>query len=232
LFDEEIMKKTLLALFGILCYAHSVVTAATIVNTNLAGSTLSLAIPLVGEDKPDLLVKALRLVPHHSNYTIGWQHTIINIGDVSVELADITVQAVVSADQVFNNAGDKFAGGVRAGQGQLQPGQIHERTFGSSVSFDPASHPYLVVMVDYGNNVDELDENNNTRAIPIIDERTSDFPDPRLEAAVEMELGIVDPNSRDLLTLPYGCILQRCNLIESAFSLHDLMVSHMSQTTS
>jgi len=32
--------------------------------------------------------------------------------------------------------------------------------------------------------------------------------------------------------LPYGCILQRCNLIESAFSLHDLMVSHMSQTTS
>jgi len=31
---------------------------------------------------------------------------------------------------------------------------------------------------------------------------------------------------------PYGCILQRCNLIESAFSLHDLMVSHMSQTTS
>jgi len=38
--------------------------------------------------------------------------------------------------------------------------------------------------------------------------------------------------SKGRLHQPYGCILQRCNLIESAFSLHDLMVSHMSQTTS
>ncbi|MEO8497239.1 MAG: hypothetical protein ABI614_19375 [Planctomycetota bacterium] len=58
---------------------------------------------------------------------------------------NVSVQAFVSADMVFNNGGDIGAGGSILGVsplGMLNPGETLTGTFGAGLTFDLVTHPY------------------------------------------------------------------------------------------
>jgi len=126
---------------------------------------------------PDLIVSDLRVI-EHPTYDIAYEYTIQNVGTApanldgptAAEYDNVSVQAFLSADTVFNNGGDIAAGGTILGLsplGMLQPGETFTGTFGCSVNFDPATHPYLTLKVDWGDVVAESDETNNTAAVRI-----------------------------------------------------------------
>lgn len=82
----------------------------------------------------------------------------------------MSVQAYLSADTVFLNASGLPTGGTILGVsplGLLNPGKSFSGAFGASTIVNPATHPYLILMVDWGGVVDEADETNNTRAVRI-----------------------------------------------------------------
>ena len=114
--------------------------------------------------KPDLVI--IQLTPiEHPIYDIAYRFTIKNVGKIPANLTDVVVQAVMSEDTTFNIDNDIPAGAVRAGHGLLLQGQTHSGTAGATVSYNVATHPYLVLMVDYTQNIDESKEFNNTVAI-------------------------------------------------------------------
>jgi len=131
---------------------------------------------------PDLIVQDLEVIDH-ATYDIAYRYTIKNVGDgpanldgpTGVNSDNVSVQAFVSTDTVFNNGNDVAAGGTIVGVsplGNLEPGETLTGTFGASASFDPQVHRYLVLKVDWGEVVDESDEDNNTLAVAI----TNDAP--------------------------------------------------------
>jgi hypothetical protein len=130
---------------------------------------------------PDLIVTELEVLDFVEDVPPGagmieYGYTIQNVGGMPANLdgptaldADnVSVQALLSADDIFGNAGDLPAGGRILGSsplGWLNPGE----TFSGSWGADPAAvnlltHPYLVLMVDWGDVVAESDESNNTAA--------------------------------------------------------------------
>jgi subtilase family serine protease len=111
--------------------------------------------------------------------SISYSYTIKNVGTApanldgptSADADNVSVQAFLSADTVFNNAGDIAAGGTILGTsplGNLNPGETLSGSFSSSAAVNPTATPYLVLKVDWGNVVAESDETNNTRAAPIV----------------------------------------------------------------
>ena len=142
----------------------------------------ALAVAIPPASRPDLIVQDLEVIDH-ATYDIAYRYTIKNVGDgpanldgpTGVNSDNVSVQAFVSTDTVFNNGNDLAAGGTIVGVsplGNLEPGETLTGTFGCSVSFDPQLHRYLVLKVDWGEVVDESDEENNTLAVTI----TNDAP--------------------------------------------------------
>ena len=123
---------------------------------------------------PDLVVSSLTVIPSLF-YEIYYSYTITNVGTAPVIDAGnvIVVQAFISADTIFFNSGDIAAGGTILGSlllGELAPGESFSRSSGAdTLDFDPALKPYLILMVDWREVVNESDETNNTMAtlIPI-----------------------------------------------------------------
>jgi hypothetical protein len=120
----------------------------------------------------DLVVSSLS-VSSWSAGRIDYDYTITNIGDAAANLDgptdasfdNVAVQAFLSADTVFYNAGDVPAGGVRLGPsplGYLEPGESFSGSFHATTTVDPAATPYLILMADWGAVVAESDEENNT----------------------------------------------------------------------
>ena len=73
---------------------------------------------------------------------------------------------------IFNNEGDIPAGGTVIGLsplGELAPGESFSGSgqCGWSQPIDFSLTPYLMLMVDWGHVVEELDETNNTAAVLI-----------------------------------------------------------------
>src|SRR6184192_787057 len=113
----------------------------------------------------DLVISSLSakfIAPNKVQYS--W--TITNVGTGSVNLdgptADnsdnLKVQAVVSKDTVFGNAGDVPAGGTIIGVsplGNLAPGASRSGTFTATVQANFTQLPHLVLKVDPGNVVAE-----------------------------------------------------------------------------
>jgi len=94
---------------------------------------------------------------------------------------------------------------------------------------------HVIVMVEHGIIAGQIVDAETGAPIPFFTMKVrrsgNDYQDD-LPSSLSQGVDINSEMGRFHLEKPYGCILQRCNLIESAFSLHDLMVSHMSQTTS
>jgi len=107
--------------------------------------------------------------------SIDYCYEITNIGNApanldgptAAEFDNVNVQAFVSADTIFRNAGDVAAGGTILGSsplGFLNPGEIFSGCFGSFTSVDTAVTPFLLLMVDFGQRVSESNETNNVTA--------------------------------------------------------------------
>jgi len=153
-----------------------------IYNRTLSDTEVSELYAFGSATEPDLVFSDLELI-EHPTYDIAYRYTIQNVGDApanldgptGVDSDNVSVQAFVSTDTVFNNGNDLAAGGTIVGVsplGNLEPGETLTGTFGCSVSFDPQVHRYLVLKVDWGEVVDESDEDNNTLAVAI----TNDAP--------------------------------------------------------
>jgi hypothetical protein len=126
---------------------------------------------------PDLVISSLsaKFIPPNR---VQYSWTITNIGTGSVNMdgptannADnLSVQAMVSKDTVFGNAGDVPAGGTIIGTsplGNLAPGASKSGSFTATVQANFTQLPHLILKVDPGNAVAELNENNNTAAVGI-----------------------------------------------------------------
>ncbi len=126
---------------------------------------------------PDLVITSLsaKFIPPNK---VQYSWTITNIGTGPVNLdgptannADnLKVQAFVSKDTVFGNAGDIPAGGTIIGTsplGNLAPQASKSGTFTATVQANLTQLPHLVLKVDPGNVVAELNDNNNTAAVGI-----------------------------------------------------------------
>ena len=138
------------------------------------------AVNLDTTSKPDLIVTSL-IVTSYSPTAIYYDYTIKNIGDAPADLYgqtqpdihQVAVQGFLSQDTVFNNAGDIAAGGVVVTNpgGYLAPGESLSGSWScgwNSPTVDPSVRPYLTLKVDWdssgGDNLEEIDETNNTFA--------------------------------------------------------------------
>ena len=120
-------------------------------------------------------MESLELVEPGSTYTVAYQYTVKNIGDGPIDLNEmrVTVQAYVSNDTFFKNADDQAAGGqVLRGKesGLMQPGESLTGRFGAGAKILPG-HRFLVLKVDYGETIKELDESNNTLAVSFAEKK-------------------------------------------------------------
>lgn len=79
---------------------------------------------------------------------------------------NVKIQAFISKDTVFGNAGDVAAGGASP-LGELAPHASRSGTFTATVPTNLSHLPHLVVKVDSANTARELNENNNTKAVRI-----------------------------------------------------------------
>ena len=126
---------------------------------------------------PDLVISSLsaKFIPPNK---VQYSWTITNMGTGPINLDgptaansdNLSVQAMVSKDTVFGNAGDVPAGGTIIGVsplGSLAPGASRNGSFTATVQANLTQLPHLVLKVDPGNAVAELNENNNTAAVGI-----------------------------------------------------------------
>jgi hypothetical protein len=126
---------------------------------------------------PDLVVSSLSakfIAPNRIQYS--WTITNVGTGPANLEgpnpasSDNIKVQAFVSKDTVFGNAGDVPAGGTIIGTSplpKLDPQTSRSGTFTATVQANLTQLPHLVLKVDPGNAMAELNDNNNTAAVGI-----------------------------------------------------------------
>ena len=126
---------------------------------------------------PDLVVSSLSakfIAPNRIQYS--WTITNVGTGPANLEgpspasSDNIKVQAFVSKDTIFGNAGDVPAGGTIVGTSplpKLDPQTSRSGTFTATIQANLTQLPHLVLKVDPGNVLAELNENNNTAAVGI-----------------------------------------------------------------
>ena len=126
---------------------------------------------------PDLVISSLsaKLVPPNK---IQYSWTITNVGSAPAGLEgptaassdNVSVQAMLSKDTVFGNAGDLPAGGTIVGNSplpNLAPGASRSGTFTATIPGSITLLPHLVLKVDSRSVLSELNENNNTAAVGV-----------------------------------------------------------------
>ena len=141
-----------------------------LVQTSMAGDSKA-------GDGPDLVISSLTasLV---GGGRVSYSFTITNVGNKPANLDgptdsnpdNVSVQAFISKDTLFRNKGDLPAGGTIVGLsplGYLKPGRSRKGSFSASISGDVRELPYLILMVDWGNAVDESNEDNNLAIVGI-----------------------------------------------------------------
>lgn len=146
----------------------------------LSASSLEDGLNRTAGAQPDLIVEALAITTMTAE-RIDYRYTIKNIGTASAGMTNVSVQAFLSNDTIFNNSGDVAAGGRVLGISTLAPGESHSGSFGATPAVDPATMGYLTIMVDWGRVVAETNEANNTTATPIqADDCATSYPAPIL----------------------------------------------------
>gem|GEM_PF-3022554 len=107
--------------------------------------------------------------------SICYSYVIKNVGNESIDLEgptdspsdNVTIQAFISQDRIFNNDGDVAAGGTNVGSGLLASGETLSGQFSATTGADPATFAFLTLMVDWREVVVESNEDNNTISTPI-----------------------------------------------------------------
>ena len=111
---------------------------------------------------------------------ITYEYVIENVGNAPAGLdgptgadADnVSVQAFLSRDPIFNNQDDFAAGATILGSsplGVLRPGETFVGTSTVDRSLAEESHPFLTLKIDWGEVVDESNEQNNTASVRLPD---------------------------------------------------------------
>ena len=126
---------------------------------------------------PDLVISSLsaKLVPPNK---VQYSWTITNVGSAPARLEgptaassdNVKVQAMLSKDTIFGNAGDVAAGGTIVGNSplpDLAPLASKNGTFTATFQGSITQLPHLALKVDFGSVVVELNENNNTAAVGV-----------------------------------------------------------------
>lgn len=129
------------------------------------------------DDGPDLVISSLsaNLV---GEGRVSYSFTITNVGNQPANLDgptdsnsdNVSVQAFISKDTLFRNKGDLPAGGTILGPsplGHLKPGHSWKGSFRASIRGDAREFPYLILMVDWGESIDESNEDNNLAIVGI-----------------------------------------------------------------
>ncbi|MFZ1946835.1 MAG: CARDB domain-containing protein [bacterium] len=151
----------------------------------------------------DLIISQLTVTSWTAS-GISYSYTVMNIGSAPVnmdgptdeEYDNLDVQAFLSYDTIFNNAGDVAAGGTILGLsplGYLDPGDTFSGSFSATPDADPCSMPYLTMKVDWGNEVSELDETNNTSATLI------DICAPHIDIKPDSDINPINVKSKGVI---------------------------------
>jgi hypothetical protein len=131
------------------------------------------AAPIVAEPAPDLIVTSLAVTGWTST-SISYAYTVKNVGTAAVDLVgpnppqtSVSVQAYLSADTVYESFGDVAAGGtvLTSTPTILKSGDTFSGSFSASVAVWSTPPRFLLLKVDAGKVVSELDENNNIAAV-------------------------------------------------------------------
>jgi hypothetical protein len=133
---------------------------------------------LSGVLKPELILSSLELSDLTPD-SLFFDYTITNSGTAPANLDgptasdsdNVAIQAFYSEDEIFNNGNDIFAGYTILGPsplGMLQPGESFNGVFNSAQPANFLQTPYLTMMADADDVVDELIEENNTKATLIV----------------------------------------------------------------
>ena len=158
---------------------------------NKSYRSASLPIPSYEAPKPDLIIESLAVDSYTAN-NIAYSYIIKNVGEAPANLDgptdsnpdNVSVQAFLSNDMIFNNDGDVAAGGTILGVsplGMLAPGETFNGSFSASPAVDPATMAYLTLKIDWGESLEESDEANNTAAVLIQPECEATYPTPELQ---------------------------------------------------
>ncbi len=173
---QQLLAAANAALAGDETYSISdIYTAATAINEGFDEGRLIVPCSLLN---PDLIVTELEVLEYNSEpdpdvplapYWISYSYTVKNIGCSAVDLNGVSVQAMLSDDDVFGGPGDIPAGGVVLSTVEhiLQPDDSFPGAFAANTTEDPATFGFLTLKVDWGEVVDESDEANNTAAAEI-----------------------------------------------------------------
>ena len=151
----------------------------TVGNESNISNNCSTGIPVTVSNtiQPDLVITSLQVTSFTSG-RIQYSYTIKNVGTgpanldgpTSAEHDNVSIQAFLSSDNIFNNVGDIAAGGSILGLsplGELTPGETYTGSYSASYPADIAATPYITIKIDYGDVVNESNESNNTAAVLI-----------------------------------------------------------------
>lgn len=129
--------------------------------------TYNIAFTVPGSGLADLVITSAAITTVSAT-RIEYSYTIRNSGGATIpSLSSVSIQNFYSANNVFNDAGDVAAGGAILNVNKaLAPGESHTGTFAASGA-PGTSMNYLTWKIDWGDDVEESNENNNTVALPL-----------------------------------------------------------------
>ena len=131
--------------------------AALAALASLVGTSPVAAAPPV--KVPDLAVKSMSILGPNTQYAFNSVAIVQNLGKAPVDLGPVTIQAYYSPDTELDVVNDLAACSYIA-TGTLKAHQSVEVRNGCSAT-PRAGDRYLLVVVDYSNNLRESDETNN-----------------------------------------------------------------------
>jgi len=115
-------------------------------------------------ENPDFaFIEASVICPPHTNYQIGWDVTVTNLGKTG---AASTVQAWLSQDNILGN-GDEAPAGGRITDFMDAEGGTSSFNFGASLTVNVSNYNYLILEIDHNQQTEECDEDNNVIVLEI-----------------------------------------------------------------
>ena len=157
--------------------AFRLVAMGLVLSVCSGASAQNVVVPPKPLKVPDLVISSLSaklVAPNKVQYS--WTITNVGSGPAGLEgptaasSDNVKVQAMLSKDTVLGNAGDVPAGGTIVGTsplGNLDSGASRSGTFTATFQGSITLLPHLILKVDSGNVLSELNENNNTATVGV-----------------------------------------------------------------
>ena len=147
-------------------YFNGKIDEVRIYNRKLTGEEIELLNNSAPTYKPDLIITSLNVLSF-SNGTINYTFSIKNIGKSNYTFHEndnnISVQAFLSEDNEYDQYDDSVLINniILSDDFKTDESLSFEYTI-NSLDIDNLSTPYLILLIDSGNHIDESDEDNNT----------------------------------------------------------------------